>query len=220
MTLTNESSVSLIGHFGDDYTIIDAARTSTGKERKGIVADKKLLSYLWKNQHLSPFEQVNFQWHIVTPIFVARQIMRHRTFRFNEASARYKQMPMDFFSPEVWRKQNTEGNKQGSSGEIDNQIFCQSTMELAYNCAELAYNELLLAGVSKEQARMVLPVGLMTEMVVSTDLRNLLHFVQLRTDPHAQPEIQEVANKMFDLVSEIVPWTCDLFLEDVESGLK
>lgn len=215
MTTNTASTVTLLGSYGNDYTIIDAARTSTGKAgvRKGE-DDRKLLAYLYKNGHLSPLEQVSFQFHVHTPIFIARQMMRHRTGKWNEASARYKQMPTEFFFPAIWREQNKEGNKQGSSGALTNGDKATLLANRVYHLAEAVYLELLEMGVAKEQARIVLPVGLYTELVVTFDLRNLLHFLELRLDSHAQPEIQTVARQMLEHIRPIVPWTVEIFMED------
>ena len=104
---------------GNDIRVVEAARVSSGLEgSKGLEKDKKLIEYLWKNQHTSPFEQVLFTFKIKCPFFVARQWMRHRTFRYNEISGRYSELKTEFFTPESWRLQNHEGNKQGSSKEI------------------------------------------------------------------------------------------------------
>ena len=215
MNIRTGSDVILIDSMGDDLTIVAAARTSTGAEKtKGDEKDRKLLEYLWKNHHHSPFEQLSFTFHVKTPIFVARQMMRHRTGKFNEASARYKEMPLDFWMPETFRAQNLTGNKQGSDGEIENGAWAKRQVEAIYTKVGEVYENLLRMGVAKEIARTVLPVGLYTEMVVTFDLRNLLHFIKLRKDPHAQPEIQEVAFKMLELIRPIVPWTIQAFLDN------
>jgi thymidylate synthase (FAD) len=216
MTTKNESEISLIEWLGSDYTVVESARVSTGNAgRKGDEADRKLLKYLWKNEHLSPFEQVNFRFHLKTPIFIARQLMRHRTFRFNEASARYKEMPTEFFLPKRFREQ-AGNNKQGSGSDMDDteQSIAWSLTMKAYEACEGAYEIMLERGVARELARIVLPVGLMTELVFSVDLRNLLHFVRLRDSDHAQPEIREIAVKMKKLIKPIVPWTIEAFEEE------
>ena len=216
MNYKSNSDVILLDHMGDDHSIISAARTSTGSSMKGYEADKKLLKYLWKNKHHSPFEQVVFTFHVTTPIFVARQIMRHRTGSFNEVSARYKEMEMTFFTPESWRAQSQSGNKQGSDGTIFPELWedCHEAMEMAYYQIQKTYETLLIHGVAKEIARTVLPVGMYTELVMTFDLRNLLHFIELRLDGHAQPEIQEVAKQCLSLIQPIVPWTIECFLGD------
>lgn len=215
MNLVYESKVELLGSYGNDYTVIDAARTSTGKTKKQRAeeADKKLLKHLYTNKHMSPFEQVSFQFHITTPIFVVRQLFRHRTLKPNEASARFKEMPMDFFMPPKWRGQATSGNKQGSSPDAIDQSGLSVIARHAYAAAEAAYLSLLDRGVAKELARSVLPVSLMTELVISVDLRNLMHLLELRLDSHAQPEIQDVARLMLEAIKPIVPWTMEIFQE-------
>jgi thymidylate synthase (FAD) len=213
------SEVLLLDHMGDDYAVIDAARISTGKsgQRKGEELDKKLLRYLYTAKHTGPFEHVIFKFYIKTPIFVARQIMRHRTGKWNEASARYKEMPTIFFAPEFWRAQNLEGNKQGSNGLIDEQDEATELMMHAYEVCVDSYHRLLGFGTAKEQARIVLPVGLMTELFMTLDLHNLLHFLRLRMDSHAQPETQEVGRQILKLITPLVPWTMELFQESLKT---
>jgi len=215
MIFKNDSYVILLDYMGDDHSIISAARTSTKTSMRGQEADKRLLRHLWKNKHLSPFEQVCFTFHVKTPIFIARQIMRHRTGKFNETSARYKEMEMIFFKPDIWRAQNITGNKQGSSGNIPPGKWegCYDAMEMAYYQIQQTYETLISHGVARELARTVLPVGMYTELVMTFDLRNLLHFIKLRIDEHAQPEIREVASQILAIIQPIVPWTVELFLE-------
>ena len=216
MNILNHSEVDLIDHMGNDLTVVRAARVSTGRDDitgQDLGRDKKLLLHLWSHYHHSPFEQVSFTFHIKTPIFVARQLLRSRTLKPNEASARYKEMPTEFFLPEKWRLQNTTGNKQGSSGFLDDdaQKIADDIAIDALEHVEKAYKVLLSMGVAKELARITLPVGLYTELFVTADLRNLLHLIALRTDSHAQPEIQSVARQMRQLIEPFVPWTLEAF---------
>jgi thymidylate synthase (FAD) len=214
MNILNHSEVTLVDHMGDDLSVVRAARVSTGAAAtKGPEADKKLLLFLWANHHLTPFEQVSFTFHVKTPIFVARQLFRHRSGAYNEASARYKEMPTEFFMPELWRLQNVTGNKQGSGGFLDDELqtVADEIAMKAFGQAELSYKCLLDIGVAKELARVVLPVSLYTEFFCTFNLRNLLHLIALRTDSHAQPEIQTVAQQMRDLIAPIVPWTLEAF---------
>ena len=210
--------VRYIDHLGTDMRIVEAARVSYGGASKGEEADKKLLEYLFKNRHTSPFEQCNITFNIKMPIFVMRQFVRHRTFRLNEWSGRYSELKDEFFQPEVWREQDTK-NKQGSlpprvkdSHEMAEwQDLCTKAMEEAYSAAYDAYNSLLKYGVAKELARIVLPVGIYTEIYVNVDLHNLVHFWNLRLDPHAQKEIQDVAWAMLTIAEHLFPWTVTLF---------
>lgn len=202
--------VRLTGYFGSDQLIVDTARISYGGTSKGEAADRKLLEYLYKNRHTSPFEQCNVTFNIKFPIFLMRQFVRHRTFRLNEWSGRYSELADEFFMPQVWRAQDNK-NRQGSAQPLDDQTFCNMIANEAYAMAYGAYQKLLHAGVSKEQARIVLPVGIYTEIRVNCDLHNLLHFFRLRLDAHAQGEMRDVAAAMYDLVRPLFPWTFAAF---------
>lgn len=202
--------VRLTGVFGSDQLIVDTARISYGGTSKGEEADKKLLNYLYKNRHTSPFEQCNVTFNIKFPIFLMRQFVRHRTFRLNEWSGRYSELADEFFTPTVWRSQDKK-NKQGSAEPVGAQLVCNDVAEAAYRQAYDAYLQLLQCGVSKEQARFVLPVGIYTEIRVNCDLHNLLNFFRLRLDSHAQGEMRDVASAMFQLVEPLFPWTFEAF---------
>jgi thymidylate synthase (FAD) len=193
---------------GTDERIAESARISYKSPSKGAEQDEKLIHYLWKNSHLSPFEQCNVTLNIKMPIFIMRQFVRHRTFKINEVSARYTELPAEFYVPEVWRKQDTK-NKQGSDGVFsdgDNQALSE---RLSNFCEETyGYYQLLIdSGVSREMARMVLPVNIYTEIYVNCDLRNLLNFVRLREDSHAQYEIQVYGKAIKSVLEELYPMT-------------
>ncbi len=216
--------VRLIDSFGTDQRIVEAARVSYGSPSKGEEADKKLLLYLWKHRHTSPFEQCNITFNIKMPIFIMRQFVRHRTFKLNEWSGRYSELADEFYIPEKWRKQDTK-NKQGSVAEQDWDVPWSEVAEAATGlttnqilsdnlekfCAESyrLYQEMLSDNVAKEMARFVLPLNTYTEIYVNCDLHNLLHFLTLRTDSHAQKEIQDVANAMLQITEQIFPWTIE-----------
>lgn len=204
--------VRYIEHLGSDLRIVQAARVSYMSKSKGEEADKKLLEYLFKNRHTSPFEQCNVSLNIKMPIFIMRQFVRHRTFRLNEMSARYTELPEDFFIPMGWRTQDTL-NKQGSLTQ-DSAIFnaVQSNRaKSAYDHSMQIYKLMIADGVAKEMARIVLPVGIFTEIVVNCDLHNLMHFLYLRTHKHAQIEMQELAWAMYRIAGQLFPWTMNLF---------
>lgn len=198
--------VRYIDHLGTDERIVEAARISYKSPSKGEEQDRKLLEYLFKNRHTSPFEQCSITFNIKFPIFLMRQFVRHRTFRLNEWSGRYSELADEFFVPNTWRFADA-ANKQGSSGEHpkSDEIskLCQSAYDHSYGC----YKTLLAMGVAKEMARFVLPVGIYTEIYVNCDLHNLLHFLRLREDGHAQAEIQDVARAMRQIANELFPWT-------------
>lgn len=203
--------VRYIRHLGDDMSIVEAARVSYKSPSKGEEADRKLLTYLFKNRHTSPFEQCNVTFNIKFPIFLMRQFVRHRTFRLNEWSGRYSELADEFYRPATWRAQDTI-NKQGSAENPTlPQSECNHLMEEAYGVSYANYQALLKRGVAKEMARFVLPVGIYTEIFVNCDLHNLLHFLRLREDGHAQSEIQDVAKAMRAIASDLFPWTFEAF---------
>ena len=214
MKIQRTSTVELVDHLGDDLRVCAAARVSTGAQAsKGPEQDKKLINYLMKHDHQSPFEGIVFTFKISMPIFIARQLLRHRIASPNEASARYREMDTVFFLPGIWRKQNTEGNKQGSGGLFTSQecdLLNRITMT-AYEKCEEAYHEMLQMGVAKELARTVLPVGLYTEIFWTINFRSLMNFIRLRKDSHSQPEIQEIAQQVEDLVKPLIPWSYEAF---------
>lgn len=203
--------VRYIRHLGTDQSVVEAARVSYKSPSKGDEADKKLLHYLFKNRHTSPFEQCNITFNIKFPIFLMRQFVRHRTFRLNEVSARYTELPDEFFLPENWRAQDPL-NRQGSRDSNNlAQYSCDTACKIAYDSAYAGYLRLIKLGVAKEQARFVLPVGIYTEIYVNCDLHNLLHFLRLRQDGHAQAEIQDVAGAMRQITEALFPWTMEAF---------
>lgn len=207
--------VRYIDHLGDDLRIVETARISYKSPSKGDEADKKLLKYLYKNRHTSPFESCNITFNIKMPIFCMRQFVRHRTFRLNEWSGRYAELADEFYMPDAWRVQDTK-NKQGSlSVSLDAQ-WHEENNGIAKNCFDYtyeAYEELLERGVAKELARIVLPVSLFTEIYVNTDVHNLMHFLGLRQDVHAQKEMRDIADAMASIFSELYPWSYEAYQE-------
>jgi thymidylate synthase (FAD) len=203
--------VRYIEHMGSDLAIVEAARVSYMSPSKGEEADKKLLFYLFKHKHTSPFEMAKIKFNIRMPIFVMRQYIRHRMQNVNEFSARYKELPEEFFVPEVWRKQDTK-NKQGSvqDAELDQGELSTITQNF-YQEAFFIYQQLLKKGVAREQAHIVLPVGIYTEFYTCWDLNNLLKYFALRDDPHAQGEHQDYAKAMKVIAREIFPWTMEAY---------
>lgn len=214
--------VRYIDHMGDDKRIVEAARISYKSPNKGEEQDKKLLTYLWKNKHTSPFEMVKLTLNIKLPVFIMRQYVRHRMQNLNEVSARYTQLPNEFYIPSNWRRQDTK-NKQSSISEenwnpildcrpTDNdpitatpwvKMHCQHSYEL--------YELMLEAGIAREMARMVLPVNIYTEIYACWDMKNLLHFITLRDDSHAQAEIQEYGRAIKKICTELFPWTMEAY---------
>ena len=194
-----------------DYAIAQAARVSYGDGTKSVNEDKGLIKYLMRHSHTTPTEMVVFKFRIKVPIFVSRQMCRHRMMSMNEIS-RYSVMKDEFYFPksEDLRKQS-KTNKQGSEGsleEIQSAVFSEAIKSQCKNAYDL-YLKMLDAGVAREQARMILPLNLYTEFYWKQDLHNLLHFLALRLDSHAQYEIQVYAQAMHDLIKNIVPWTIE-----------
>jgi thymidylate synthase (FAD) len=202
--------VRYVDHLGSDQRIVEAARVSYGSPSKGPEQDEKLLNYLLRNRHTSPFEQCSITYNIKFPIFLMRQFVRHRTFRLNEWSGRYSELADEFYTPEIWRLQD-KANKQGSFGSVGQNDHCTKLAERAFQQSYDAYQALLANDVAKELARMVLPVGIYTEIYVNCDLHNLMHFLRLRLDAHAQKEIRDVAQAMRTIAAGLFPWTMAAF---------
>lgn len=196
-----------------DSAIVQAARVSYGQGTRKVNEDRGLIRYLLRHRHTTPFEMIEFKFHCSMPIFIARQWIRHRTANVNEYSGRYSIMPDRFYRPTIEnvRKQSTT-NRQGSEGTIDNaqaQQFLDYLDEGERRYAE--YLRLTEEGVTRELARIALPQSLYTEWYWKCDLHNILHFLSLRMDSHAQQEIQDYANAMFALIQPIVPLTMEAF---------
>lgn len=211
--ILGQGYVRYIDHLGTDQRIVETARISYKSPSKGEEADKKLLFYLFKNRHTSPFEACNISFNIKMPIFCMRQFVRHRTFKLNEWSGRYSELADEFYLPDLWRIQDIK-NKQGSYiiGADMTSEWHRENESIAAGCfvdAFNAYKKLLDNGVAKELARIVLPVSLFTEIYVNCDVHNLIHFLNLRQDPHAQWEMREIANAMDTIFKELYPWCAE-----------
>jgi thymidylate synthase (FAD) len=198
-----------------DFAIVQAARVSYGQGTKQVNEDRGLIRYLARHRHTTPFEMVEFKFHQVMPIFIARQWIRHRTANVNEYSARYSVVKDRFYHPSIEnvRKQSTQ-NRQGGDEPIDE---LSAKEFLAYlDRAEASYGEyekMMEKGVSRELARIGLPVNVYTEWYWKCDLHNIFHFLSLRMDSHAQQEIRDYANAMFALIQPIVPIAAEAFLD-------
>ncbi len=203
--------VRYIDHMGSDERICEAARISYKSPSKGEEADKKLIEYLYKNKHTSPFEMVKVTLNMKMPIFVMRQYVRHRMQNLNEVSARYTELPSEFYIPERWRKQDTK-NKQSSidTTELEHEKLSY-LLKVYCNSSYSTYQQLLDKGVAREMARMVLPVNIYTEIYSCWDMKNLIHFITLRDDAHAQWEIQQYGKAIKQIVIELFPWTMEAY---------
>lgn len=213
MNVLDAGSVRLVDHMGTDLSIVRAARVSydaAWRAGEDEASDTRLIRYLWKNHHTTPFESVTFTFEIYAPIFVLRQWHRHRTQSYNELSARYRQLPANFYIPEAGQigKQSTV-NKQGrildESISLEQRYRQLETLRSFCATAYTLYESLLAEGWPRELARMVLPLNIYSHMFCTMNLLNLFKFLTLRTHSHAQYEIREYANAMLTLIEPIVP---------------
>jgi len=203
-----------------DAAIVQAARVSYGQGTKQVSEDRGLIRYLLRHRHTTPFEMVEFKFHISMPIFIARQWIRHRTANVNEYSARYSIVPDRFYTPTIdaIRKQS-QSNRQGGEetfsvdANTDDAATASAFLDYLHDAQALydKYLTLTKRGVSRELARMGLPVNVYTEWYWKCDLHNILRFLSLRMDAHAQLEIREYAHAMFELLRPIVPVTMEAF---------
>lgn len=195
-----------------DFAICQAARVSYGNGTKTVNEDRGLIRYLMRLDHTSPIEMIDFKLHCKMPLFVARQWIRTRTVSVNEASARYSIMKDEFYVPSLdnVRKQS-KTNKQGGTEQIEKTTADDFVGYIESLCEETYadYVKYIEEGVSREQARMVLPVNLYTEWYWKINLLNLLRFLALRSDHHAQWEIQIYANAIIELIKPIIPITLE-----------
>ncbi len=200
--------VELVDSMGDDTTVSNSARILFENWRGE--ADEKLISYMLKHKHFSPFEHVAFTFYIKAPIFVMRQWMRHRTWSFNEVSGRYKELPAEYYIP-AKDKIGVQSTKNHQSRDVTSNNLDAALIRyvIAYqaNVAFGEYQYLLEIGCPREVARMILPLNTYTELVATVKLRNLLEFFELRSSPDAQYEIQVYSDAMKALIKPIVPVT-------------
>lgn len=212
--------VRLVDYMGSDLSVVRSARVSYDAEwRSGEDEGKdvKLINYLWKNKHTTPFESVVFTFEVKAPIFVVRQWHRHRTWSFNEVSARYTELPGEYYLPDVDKiGTQSKDNKQVRDLHVttDDPRAMRLSMETWCDGAFKVYLDLLRNGCPRELARCVLPLGTYTRMFASVDLLNLLKFIQLRDHPHAQYEIAEYARAMLKLIEPIVPVCVKVFKDN------
>jgi thymidylate synthase (FAD) len=197
-----------------DSAIIQAARVSYGQGLKDYETDSKLINYLYKHKHTSPFEMVKFKFHVKAPIFVARQWFRHRMGNYNEISGRYSELKEKIYFPDKVSTQSKINKQLSSDDDISNNVRVKNLMNNTemYNKIQFNnYKELMNAGVSREIARINLPLSLFTEFYFSIDLHNLLNFIKLRNSKNAQYEIKEYASKIQDIIEPLCPITMKAF---------
>lgn len=213
----NGGFVRLVDHMGSDLSIVRSARVSydadwrEGDEQK----DAKLIAYLMKNRHTSPFESVSFTFEVKAPIFVFRQWHRHRTWAYNEISARYTELDEGYYVPAPDQiTTQSASNKQMRTKEqhpFSDQIY--SRIDYACNLAFIEYRHLIAIGCPRELARSVLPVAAYSRMFATVSLLNLFRFISLRSHEHAQYEIRIYSDAMLDLIEPIVPVAVSAFKE-------
>jgi thymidylate synthase (FAD) len=214
--------VTYIDHMGSDISVVNAARVSFGKKsgwasfksgdaHRGVLHDKdrKLIHYLAEHKHMSPFGHAFASFHVKAPIFVARQLVKHKFLRWNEISRRYVDSEPEFYEPDVWRGRS-EDKKQGSSGEINVEHSDFYVTDLGddgtlNDAALFTYQSLLEKGVCPEQARMVLPQSTMTEWYWSGSLDAFAHMCNLRCTSDTQLETRLVANQICDSMKKLFP---------------
>ncbi len=211
--------VRFLDIMGDDNSIADAARVSYGEGTRSVSDNRNLIRYLVRNKHTSPLEMVEVKFHLKLPIFIMRQLVRHRTASLNEYSGRYSIMTDECYEPsDDYLQPQSQSNKQGRDGELSD-TWKTSYKQKIYdpiNKANVAYNFLIgnntpHGGLSRELARTVLPVSNYTECYWKIDLHNFFHFCRLRMDSHAQQEIRDYAKVMYEMVKPEIPIAAEAF---------
>lgn len=218
----NGGYVRLVDHMGNDLSVVRSARVSYDagwrppEIDEAVGKDAKLIHYLMKNHHTSPFESVAFTFEVMAPIFVFRQWHRHRTWSYNEVSARYTELDMGWYIPELEQitTQSVNNKQQRTSTINPNAVLIRQTMDISIKRSYRSYLRLLKLGTAREQARIVLPVAMYSKMFATVNLHNLLHnFLMLRDHDHAQQEVRVYAQAMKELITPIVPVTMAAFDE-------
>lgn len=221
--------VQLVESWGSDASIIEAARMSTNKGFKGWgtpeqPGDEKLLGYLYRNKHATPFEMAGLIVEVKAPLFVFREWHRHRTQSYNEMSARYVPLPNENYLPTMTRiveGVKATGNKQaGGTAKFDSEATAQwlEQLERFYQQAESIYQDGLNSGVPKELARLVVPVARYSRMRASANLRNWIAFLILRQAPNAQWEIRQYADAVASIIQKRFPRTWELYVESQDNS--
>jgi len=216
--------VRLVDYLGGDARIVQSARVSYGEGTRTVREDAALIDYLLRHAHTSPFEQVVLTFHLKMPIFVGRQWMRHRTARANEISGRYSVLTDEFYLPEPDQlRPQSRRNKQGRADEAVPAQLQERVLALLRDGQGRAYDEyegLLEDGLARELARIHLPLSLYTEMYWQIDLHNLMHFLRLRMDDHAQYEIRAYGEALARCARAVAPLAYEAFEEHVLHGRR
>lgn len=225
LPVLDKGFIRVIDYMGDDSAIVQAARVSYGKGTKHTSQDKALINYLMRHWHSSPFEMCEIKLHVKLPIFVARQWIRHRTANVNEYSARYSVLDREFYLPEpsvlaAQSSKNNQGREEQPLAAEDAKRVIRILEEDALRNYD-TYETLLEDNrVARELARMNLTLNYYTQWYWKTDLHNLLHFLMLRADSHAQYEIRAYADVLLDVVKQWVPYTYEAFMEHRLNGTR
>jgi thymidylate synthase (FAD) len=215
--------VVLVDYMGGDDAIVQAARVSYGPGTKSVRDDRGLIRYLMRHRHTTPFEMVELKFLVRLPIYVARQWVRHRTANLNEVSARYSVVPDEFDLPEPEDiRRQSKRNRQGRDEPLPAETAARFRSDLQRVSQEAyhAYRSALEAGVARETARLLLPLAYYTEWYWKIDLWNLLHFLSLRLDPHAQEEIRRYAAIVADITRALCPVAYEAFEEFELEGIS
>ncbi len=221
--------IRVVDYMGDDEAVVQSARVSYGRGTKKISQDRGLIRYLMRHWHTTPFEMCEIKFHVKLPIFVARQWIRHRTANVNEYSARYSILDKEFYIPAPANlASQSDTNRQGRGDVLEGEE-ARRVLEMLKGDSEKSYehymemlnvndntDEILdpnKKGLTRELARMNLPVNYYTQWYWKIDLNNLMHFLMLRADPHAQYEIRVYAEAMIDVLKKWVPFTYEAFMD-------
>ena len=226
--LLDHGFIRVVDYMGDDTSIVQAARVSYGKGTKKVSTDSGLIKYLMRHWHSTPFEMCEIKYHVKLPIFIARQWIRHRTANVNEYSARYSILDKEFYLPaQEHLAAQSKSNRQGR-GDVLEGDQAKKVLDLLKNDAERTYDnyEMMLnerydgsiidesgVGLARELARMNLTLNTYTQWYWKTDLLNLMNFLRLRADNHAQYEIRTYADAMLDTLKKWVPITYEAFMD-------
>ena len=235
MPVLDHGFVRVVDYMGDDTSIVQSARVSYGKGTKKVSTDSGLIKYLMRHRHSTPFEMCEIKYHIKLPIFIARQWIRHRTANVNEYSARYSIMDKEFYVPSKENLAAQSTNNRQGRGNLINGTQADSILKILKEDAERNYQhyeEMLnekydgsiiddkKQGLARELARMNLTLNSYTQWYWKTDLLNLLNFLSLRADNHAQYEIRVYADVMIDSLKRWVPITFDAFMDYRVGGME
>ena len=235
MPVLDHGFVRVVDYMGDDTSIVQSARVSYGKGTKKVSTDNGLIKYLMRHRHSTPFEMCEIKYHIKLPIFIARQWIRHRTANVNEYSARYSILEREFYLPKLENVQSqSKTNNQGREQSLESKEAYEK-IKLIKESSNLNFDKYKFLlnedehgkvinkknnGIARELARMTLPLNTYTQWYWKIDLHNLMHFLSLRFDYHAQYEIRVYAEIMMEIMKKWVPITYQAFLKHRLNGFS